>query len=173
MTTAESPQEESSTFVRPKKRKDWRVAAIRVGVIAAVTVLVCLFLFRPMVIDGASMAPTYSGRGFTFVFLPYFKLYSPERKQIAVFRYGGSNTFLLKRIIAFPGETVEIRNGVVRINNDPLDEPYVKNGCNWNYGPVTVPKDKLFVIGDNRSMPREEHKGGMIDQKRLAGVPIW
>ena len=73
----EAPQEESTTFVRPQKKTDWRVAAIRIGIIATVTVLVCLFILRPMVINGASMMPTYSSRGFTFAFLPYFKMYDP------------------------------------------------------------------------------------------------
>ena len=170
----EAPQEEeSTTFVRPPKRRDWRVVAIRIAVVAAVTVLVCLFILRPMVISGGSMMPTYSSRGFTFAFLPYFKLYEPQRHQIVVLRHAGFNTFLLKRILAFPGETVEIRNGVLYVNGRALDEPYVKNGCNWNLSLREVPKGKIFVLGDNRSMPIQNHMGGMIDHSRLAGVPIW
>ena len=169
----EPPKEESSTFVRPKKQKDWRIVAIRIGVIAAATVLVCLFVLRPMVINGESMAPTYSGKGFTFAFLPYFKLYDPQRKQIVVLKYAGFNTFLLKRILAFPGETVEMRKGVLYVNGSAVDEPYVKNGCTWDLPRREVPHGKVFVIGDNRSMPPDRHKFGMIDQSRLAGVPIW
>ena len=170
----EAPQEEeSTTFVRPPKRRDWRVVAIRIAVVAAVTVLVCLFILRPMVISGGSMMPTYSSRGFTFAFLPYFKLYEPQRHQIVVLRHAGFNTFLLKRILAFPGETVEIRNGVLYVNGRALDEPYVKYDCNWNLSRREVPKGKIFVLGDNRSMPIQNHMGGMIDRDRLAGVPIW
>ena len=173
MSTNEPPKEESTTFVRPKKQKDWRVVAIRIGVIAAVTVLVCLFILRPMVINGESMMPTYSSRGFTFAFLPYFKLYQPERKQVVILKHAGFNTFLLKRVLAFPGETVEIRNGVLYVNGSALDEPYVKNGCDWNFSRREVPAGKIFVLGDNRSMPLQNHMGGMIDKSRLAGVPIW
>ena len=173
MPNNEPPQEESSTFVRPKKQKDWRVIAIRIGVIAAATILVCLFILRPMVINGESMMPTYSSRGFTFAFLPYFKIYQPERKQIVILKHAGFNTFLLKRVLAFPGETVEIRNGVLYVNGSALDEPYVKLGCDWNFSRREVPPGKIFVLGDNRSMPLQNHKGGMIDKSRLAGVPIW
>ena len=173
-TPSNEPQtEESSAFVRPKKQRDWRVVAIRLTVIAAVTVLVCLFLLRPMVIDGESMTPTYSARGFTFAFLPYFKLYAPQRKQVVILKYAGFNTFLLKRVLAFPGETVEFRKGVLYVDGKAQDEPYVRNGCNWTMPPHEVPKGKLFVVGDNRSMPIERHKFGMIDRDRLAGVPIW
>ena len=173
MTTNEPSKEESSTFVRPKKQKDWRIIAIRIGVIAAATVLVCLFILRPMVINGESMMPTYSSRGFTFAFLPYFKIYQPERKQIVVLKYAGFNTFLLKRVLAFPGETVEMRKGVLYVNGSALDEPYVKLGCDWNFSRREVPAGKIFVLGDNRSMPLQNHMGGMIDKSRLAGVPIW
>ena len=173
MPTNEPPQEESTTFVRPKKQKDWRVIAIRIGVIATATVLICLFILRPMVINGESMMPTYSSRGFTFAFLPYFKIYQPERKQIVILKHAGFNTFLLKRVLAFPGETVEIRNGVLYVNGNALDEPYVKNECDWNFSRHEVPAGKIFVLGDNRSMPIQNHMGGMIDKSRLAGVPIW
>ena len=174
MTTPNEPQqEESSTFVRPPKKRDWRTVCIRIGVIAGVTVLVCLFVLRPMVINGESMMPTYSSRGFNFAFLPYFKLYQPERKQVVILKHAGFNTFLLKRVLAFPGETVEIRNGTLYVNGKALDEPYVKYPCDWNLSRREVPHGKIFVLGDNRSMPLQNHVGGMIDQSRLAGVPIW
>ena len=128
----EVPQEESTTFVRPPKKKDWRLICIRIGVIAAATVLICLFVLRPMVINGESMMPTYSSRGFTFAFLPYFKMYDPQRHQIVILKHAGFNTFLLKRVLAFPGETVEFRDGVLYVNGRALDEPYVKNGCSWS-----------------------------------------
>lgn len=171
--TDQTPQEESTTFVRPPKRRDWRVICIRIGIIAAATVLTCLFILRPMVINGGSMMPTYSSRGFTFAFLPYFKLYDPQRQQVVILSHAGFNTFLLKRVLAFPGETVAIHNGVLYINGNALEEPYVKYECNWNLSPREVPKGKIFVLGDNRSMPIREHVGGMIDRDRLAGIPIW
>ena len=169
----EPPKEESSTFVRPPKQKNWKAIAIRAVIVAVITALVCIFLFRPMIINGESMMPTYSSRGFTFAFLPYFKLYSPQRHQIVILKHAGFNTFLLKRVLAFPGETVEFRDGVLYVNGRALDEPYVKNGCSWNFSRHEVPKGKIFVLGDNRSMPMQNHMGGMIDQSRLAGVPIW
>ena len=175
MTTPqnEQPQEESSTFVRPSKQRNWKAICIRAVIIGVITALVCIFLFRPMIISGESMMPTYPAHGFTFAFLPYFKIYPPQRKQIVILKYGAKNTFLLKRILAFPGETVEFRNGVLYVDGKEEDEPYVKNGCNWNIPPREVPKGKIFVLGDNRSMPIRNHMGGMIDQDRLAGVPIW
>ena len=59
------------------------------------------------------------------------------------------------------------------MNGNALDEPYVKLGCDWNFSRREVPAGKIFVLGDNRSMPLQNHMGGMIDKSRLAGVPIW
>ena len=81
-----------------------------------------------------------------FAFLPSFKLYSPQRKQIVILKHAGFNTFLLKRVLAFPGEVVEIRNGVLYVNGSAVDEPYVKNPCDWNFARHEVPKGKIFVL---------------------------
>ena len=90
-----------------------------------------------------------------------------------ILKHAGFNTVLLKRVLAFPGEVVEIRNGVLYVNGSAVDEPYVKNPCDWSFSRHEVPKGKIFVLGDNRSMPMQQHMGGMIDQDRLAGVPLW
>lgn len=168
----EPPKEESSVFVRPKKQRNWRIIGIHIGVAVLITVLVCLFVLRPMIVNGEGMAPTYSGKGFTFSFVPYFKLYSPQRKQIVVLK-DKSGSYRVKRIVALPGETVEIRKGVVYINDKPLEEPYVKNGGNGKYPRRTVEKDKIFVLGDDRSKLTKENLDGMVSRDSLTGVPIW
>ena len=52
-------------------------------------------------------------------------------------------------------------------------EDYVKLPCRWNMPPVTVRKNMIFVVGDNRSMPIGEHQFGMISIKRVEGAPLW
>lgn len=181
MTTPEPPREESSVFVRPPRKRDWRIIGIRIGVIVALAVLFFVFILRPTVVlvDGAGAEPPYSGGKFTFVFRPYFNLHSLERKRKAVFlapldrRADSGERSFLKRIIALPGETVEIRGGVVYVNGEALDEPYVRGKCDWDCAPRTVPEGKLFVLGDDRSMSMQNQRFGMIDRNRLAGVPVW
>ena len=171
--TNEPPKEESSTFVRPKKRTDWRIVGIRIGIVAVVAAIVCLFVLRPMIVDGGSMAPTYSGSSFTLVFLPYFKMYSPQRGQIVILKDKDSGGYRVKRVIALPGDTVEIRKGVVYIGGKAQNEPYVKEILNRNYHRRTVEKNDLFVLGDDRSKLAKENMDGMVSRDRLAGVPIW
>ncbi len=171
---ASSPQQEqSSQFARPARQKNWFTSFVRIFLIAGAVTLICIYVLRPVFLNGTSMMPTYSNHVFTFALLPYFKIYAPQRQQIVILSHPKAKSFFIKRIIAFPGDTVEIRNGVLYLNNRALNEPYVKYQCKWNMTRCEVPKGKIFVLGDNRSMPMREHMGGLIDQRRLVGVPIW
>ena len=80
---------------------------------------------------------------------------------------------LLKRVVAFEGETVEFRNGDLYINGIRIEEPYVKYACDWNLPPRKVKKDHIYVVGDNRSMPIEQHKFGQVAKDRIYGAPLW
>jgi len=174
ITQREAPQwGDSKPSANSRKKIDWRIVVNRILVLTGAALLLCIFVLRPVIIRGDTMRPTYSNRSITFVFLPYFKIYPPERKQVVAVSRNGFNNILIKRVLAFPGETVEIRNGVLYVNDKRIREPYLKKGCNWNLPAREVPKGKVFVLGDNRTMPMGNHMGGMIDQSKLAGVPIW
>ena len=146
---------------------------LRLAAVALTAFLVCRFVLRPSVVSGESMAPTYSSYGFNFCRLLAFRHREPRRGEVVVLRWGGERWMLLKRVLAFPGETVEFRGGVLYIDGRPLDEPYVKFPSDWDSPPKTVPEGRIFVMGDNRSMPMRNHVGGLIARSRLVGKPLW
>lgn len=79
---------------------------------------------------------------------------SPERGDIVVFRYPDDESVLyVKRVIGLPGETVEVKDGEVYINNSdtPLDDSFVKEQPLGDFGPYEVPDDCYFMMGDNRN----------------------
>jgi signal peptidase I len=78
----------------------------------------------------------------------------------------------LKRIIGLPGETISFVGGRVRVNGNTLDEPYEKWACDWNTAPVTLKPDEYFFVGDNRSMPKEEHTFGKAERSRIVGKAL-
>lgn len=153
--------------------KPSRAFFFRLGILILGTWLICKFLLLPLFINGASMEPTYPSRGFVFCFTPAYWFSEPKRGDIMILRYAGHKVMLLKRLIAFEGETVEFRNGVCYINGVPLSEPYVKKNSNWNLPPRQVSKGHIYVMGDNRSMPIEQHMGGEISKNRIQGKPLW
>ena len=78
----------------------------------------------------------------------------PKRGDIIIFKYPDDETeWFIKRVIALPGETVQVKDGKVYINGSskPLSEPYIKEEPVEDFGPYTVPKNGYFVMGDNRN----------------------
>ena len=80
----------------------------------------------------------------------------PERGDIVLFPWPDNpDTTYVKRIIGLPGETVEIKDGYVYINGTPIEEPYLKEAMNGEYGPYVVPEGCYFMMGDNRNSSQD------------------
>jgi len=86
---------------------------------------------------------------------------APRRGDVIVFKYplDPSRDFI-KRVIGVPGDTVEVRDGTVFINNAALREDYILTTPNYTYGPKTVPEAQYFVLGDNRRNSFDSHQWG-------------
>ncbi len=85
----------------------------------------------------------------------------PERMDIVVFRYPDDRSQLfIKRIIGLPGETVNIVDGKVYINDSeaPLDDSFIKEPMRGSYGPFEVPEGHYFMLGDNRNNSHDSRK---------------
>ena len=85
----------------------------------------------------------------------------PERMDIVVFRYPDDRSQLfIKRIIGLPGETVNIVDGKVYINDSetPLDDSFIKEPMRGSYGPFEVPEGHYFMLGDNRNKSHDSRK---------------
>lgn len=97
----------------------------------------------------------------------------PRRGDIVVFEYPrDTSRDFIKRVIGLPGETVEIRNGQVRIDGVPLNEPYLPESAKaqmGNMAPVKVPLDAIFVMGDNRGNSSDSRNWGSLPLNRIVG----
>ncbi len=80
---------------------------------------------------------------------------------------------LLKRVVALEGEQIEFRDGRLLVDGKELKESYVQYPCHWNLSPRRVEKDCVYVVGDNRNMPIENHHFGQTSKSRIIGVPLW
>ncbi len=146
---------------------------IRSAVITVAALLLFGVFLTPCVISGASMEPTVHSVGLTFCWRwKYSSGKSPQRGDIVVIKYA-DKVFYLKRIVALPGETVEFRDGELYVNGIRQNEPYVKFVSTWNLPPRKVAPGHYYAVGDNRSMPIEQHKFGQVSGHRIIGAPIW
>ena len=83
----------------------------------------------------------------------------PERGDIVIFPYPDNQEIIyVKRVIGLPGETVEIKNGAVFIDGNPIKEPYLKEAMKGEYGPYVVPEGCYFMLGDNRNSSADSRK---------------
>ena len=146
---------------------------VRLGVVAVATWCVGAFWLRPMVVDGVSMEPKYAAHGVNECVLTAYRTHPPARGDVVALKYGGTRYMLLKRVLAFAGETVAFSNGVCLVDGRPLDEPYVVLNSGWTVPPRKVRPGHVYVMGDNRSVPFENHVGGEISLARVAGRTLW
>jgi signal peptidase I len=105
---------------------------------------------------------------------PLLKWRQIARGDIVMFvppEQSGKDEKYVKRIIGLPGDTVEVRpfDGVY-VNGQRLDEPYVRHPAALAYGPVTVPADHVFVLGDNRNNSYDSRFWGFLPAESVQGV---
>lgn len=102
----------------------------------------------------------------------------PQRGEVVVYRYPDNNgTLFLHRVIGVPGDRIEVHNQVVSVNEEALTEPYVEHtdvssmsgNVRDNLGPVTVPPDSYFVLGDNREESLDSRFLGPISKEHIVG----
>lgn len=150
-----------------------RRTTVRIAVLAVASFVTFGWILIPMRAEGVSMQPTYESGSLHLVNRLVFVFRRPERGDVIGIRLAGPHVLYVKRIVALPGERLEIVEGQVRVNGAPLDEPYVKQRSPWNVPAVTLTSREYYVIGDNRGMPARDHTFGRIDASRIFGKVIF
>lgn len=164
--------------------REWAEALIFAVVIA---LGVRTFLIAPFKIPSGSMIPTIMVGDHIFATMFSYGIPVPftdiklmpekiERGDIVIFPYPRNPDIdYIKRVVATGGEKVVIKNDQVFIDGEPLEEPYAFHDPRFggsrksNFGPVTVPEGKLFVMGDNRYNSQDGRVWGFVDEKTVKG----
>ena len=119
------------------------------------------------------MEPTYRNGGVNFCWTVGYLLAKPKRYDVVGVRLAGRKVMLLKRVIALEGESVEFREGKLLVDGRGIHEPYLRYPCTWNLSARRVDPGCVYVAGDNRNMPIENHSFGQTPIRRIMGVPLW
>jgi signal peptidase I len=125
---------------------------------------------KPVRVDGIAMKPNFNDGDRILIEKNPGKLH---RGDLITFLYPkDTSKWYFKRIIGLPGETVEIREGKVYINEQLLDEPYVDETYNQSKGsfpPRKIPDDQYFVMGDNRDNSSDSRYWGTVGKELITG----
>lgn len=148
---------------------NWRHTLVRAVILGAVVYGVCSTVFLPIRIQGDSMLPMYKTGDYGFMNTLVYRWGDPQRFDVVAVRMAGKRVMYLKRIIGLPSETVEIRDGILRVNGEVLAEPYLQLRGHWDLKKQSLSGDQYFVVGDNRKVPIHRHKFGKVKRHRIVG----
>lgn len=170
LPTKQQVETERKRYRRKKAyNKALRGTVYVLTIVAAVAVLIATLVLPVLQIEGTSMEPTLSNGDVVLL----MKTTRFERGDLCAFTW--NNKLLVKRVIALPGDWIEIdTDGTVYLNGDKLDEPYAEHKtlgeCDLEF-PFQVPQEQLFVIGDMRESSIDSRNTviGCIPKEQIVG----
>ncbi len=143
-----------------------------------IAVVIILFLYQPVKVEGTSMMPSLTDQERIFInkFIYRFGLGEIHRGDMVVFWAPGDPAkSYIKRVIGLPGDTVEIRRGTVIVNGRPLVEDYVPEEYRDHRSRplITVPPGQYYVLGDHRSSSNDSRNWGPVARDRIYGKAVF
>ena len=141
-------------------------------------VIVILFLYQPVKVEGTSMMPTLDDQERIFINKFVYRLHfgKIDRGDTVVFWFPGDPTkSYIKRVIAVPGDRVEVNQGAVIVNGQALVENYVPEEYRDQSSMTerTVPTEEYFVLGDHRSSSNDSRAWGMVPRRYIYGKAVF
>jgi len=139
-------------------------------------VIIVVFFYQPVKVEGVSMAPELTDQERIFVNKFRYRIDEIERGDIVVFWYPlDPSTSYIKRVIGVPGDVVEIRDGHVLVNGTLLDEDYVPAEYmdHRSFQAVVVQSDHYYVMGDHRSQSSDSRTWGLVPRENIYGKAVF
>ena len=158
--------------VKKNELKSWLYTIIVSIVILG---LLRIFVFEFVYVEQFSMHPTISESDKLCVLKIIYTFSAPKREDIAIIKISEDRKYV-KRVIGLPGETIEIKDNIVYINDEALNEVYLSIHISYpNFEKTLIPEGKYFVMGDNRdsSFDSRDPSIGLISEENFIGKVIF
>ena len=157
-------------------RRELRSWTRDLAVALGLALVIIVFLYQPVKVEGTSMAPLLSDQERIFINKFVYHFEPIDRGDVVVFWYplDRSKSFI-KRVVGLPGETISIRAGHVYIDGRELADQYVPKNYldNSNYGPLTISSDEYFVMGDHRDSSNDSRVFGPVPRRFIYGKAVF
>lgn len=167
----------------PRKVNPWVEGLQTIGLSVVLALGIRTFVAEARYIPSGSMLPTLEINDRLVVEKISYRFNPPQRGDIvvfwppeALFPAGERRDAFIKRVIGLPGDTIEITEGTVFVNGEPLEEDYIQAPPDYTWGPETVPDESYLVLGDNRNSSYDSHSWGYVPRDNIIGravVRFW
>jgi signal peptidase I len=160
----------------PQLRHELRSWTRDLAVALGLALVIIIFLYQPVKVEGTSMAPLLSDQERIFINKFVYRFEPIERGDVVVFWYplDKSKSFI-KRVIGLPGETIELRGGRLYLNGAEQKEIYIPPSYldSSSYGPTTIPVGNYFVMGDHRDSSNDSRVFGTVGRPYIYGKAVF
>lgn len=176
MTGAQDQEPEKQP--QQKAENPWTEALKTIALSAVLAFGIRSFVAEARYIPSGSMLPTLQINDRLIIDKISYNFSNPDRGDIIVFSPTDTlkaqkfKDAFIKRLIGLPGDKVEVKQGRVFVNDQPLKENYIEEKPNYNFGPVTVPPTQYLVLGDNRNNSYDSHYWGFVPRDKIIGRAI-
>src|SRR5699024_9426571 len=161
-----------------KEKQEWLKSLRLVIIIVTVGIVVRTLFFSPIIVDGPSMLPTLEDRDQMIINKFIYRFKEPERFDIVVFHASEEEDFI-KRVIGLPGEHVAVKDGSLYIDDEIIEEPYIKQNNTKEQSSFQleklrgsykkIPEGYILVLGDNRNNSKDSRDFGLVKIKDVVG----
>ena len=135
--------------------------------------LIMVSVAQAFQVEQYSMEPTLLPHDRVLVDKILYRLREPRRGDVIVLKYPlNPQRNYIKRIVALPGDVLEVKEGKLSVNGRRVIELYVNNGPQGNFGPLNVPADSVFVMGDNRNNSEDSRAFGALKKNLVVGQAL-
>ena len=134
------------------------------------------FVMQSTVVYSCSMEPTLHQDQRLIIEKVSYHLHPPQRGDVVVIERDDAEIPLIKRVVGLPGESLQIKDNQVYIDGQLLQEPYLPPIAQRNYGPIEIPANHIFAMGDNRNNSHDSRALGSFPIDRIIGrawVSYW
>ena len=160
----------------PQLRRELRSWTRDLAVALGLALVIIIFLYQPVKVEGTSMAPLLSDQERIFINKFVYRFEPIGRGDVVVFWYPRDHSkSFIKRVVGLPGETIEIRAGRVYVDHKEWKEPYVPPNYldDLSYPPVQIPDDSYFVMGDHRDSSNDSRVFGPVSRQNIYGKAVF
>lgn len=159
---------------KTEKKREARSWILCLALAVIIALVLRLFVFELVIVEGPSMQPTLATGERVFVEKVSKLFNGVDLGQVVIVKYPDRDGAYVKRVVGLPGDEIAVKNGRLIRNGSIIEEDYTKDALmDFNFEPIIVPENSYYVMGDNRNDSLDSRSLGAIPQEDIIGHAMF